>query len=305
MKINDFKHILEEEYRLPLAATYKSGRFLQGHSSAITALAITSDNKHIISSAADNTVRIWRLEDNSEEAVLHGHTDMIYSVFVTNDCKYIISASHDKTARIWSFINKMQEAIIAVYNPYHCTVEITNDSKYFAYCTSDRTLATWNFQTQLQETILQDHTNSISAISVSGNSKYITSGFVDSSIMIWSLADNILKAVFHGGCKKVTALTITNDNKYLISSFRSILKVWNLENEQHEDTVSDINCIYSIKVSQDSGYIYYECWKNELRVLNLQERKQERVMMHNDYNQAMVFVVSDSTSITTDFIMIN
>ena len=41
MKINDFKHILEEGYRLPLAATYKSGRLSQGHSSAIT----SSNNK--------------------------------------------------------------------------------------------------------------------------------------------------------------------------------------------------------------------------------------------------------------------
>ena len=49
---------------------------------ALLHLAITSDSNHIISGAADNTVRISNLEDNSQEAVLHGHTDMIYSILV-------------------------------------------------------------------------------------------------------------------------------------------------------------------------------------------------------------------------------
>ena len=300
MKINDFKHILEEEYRLPLAAPFKSGRFLRGHSGAITALAITSDSKHIISGAVDNTVRIWNLEDNSLEAVLHGHTGKISRILVTNDCKYIISASHDKTGRIWSFITKMQVAIVAMNVTYNYSVEITSDSKYIAYCTSDKTLATWNFQTNMQETILQDNTHPISAITVSSNSKYVISGFIDSSIMIWTVDDKILKAVFYGGGRIVIALAITNDNKYLISSFRHKLKVWNLENEQLEDTLDDNNLIYFIKTSQDSKYIYYACWKNELRVWNLQERKLESVM-HNDNSQAMILVVNNNTGIAPGF----
>ena len=37
-------------------------------------VAITSDNKYIVSGGWDNTVRIWNLQDKTQEAVLQGHT---------------------------------------------------------------------------------------------------------------------------------------------------------------------------------------------------------------------------------------
>ena len=58
LRINDFTNILEEEYKLPMAPKFNSGRCLQGHSKSITALSITSDNKYIISGGKDTTVRI-------------------------------------------------------------------------------------------------------------------------------------------------------------------------------------------------------------------------------------------------------
>ena len=148
MRINDFKQILEEKYRLPLAAQFKGRRYLKGHSGEIRALAITSDNKYIISGGEDKTVRIWKLEDNSLEAVLHGHTYTISSILVTNDCKYIISASNDDTARIWSFTNKTQEAYIAVINDYISSA-ITTDSKYIAYCTSENIFSSMEFSNSI------------------------------------------------------------------------------------------------------------------------------------------------------------
>ena len=40
----------------------------------VTSVAITSDNKYIVSGGHDKTVRIWNLQDKTQEAVLQGHT---------------------------------------------------------------------------------------------------------------------------------------------------------------------------------------------------------------------------------------
>ena len=302
-KINDFKQILEEEYRLPIAATLKNERFLRGHTEGIRSLAITSDNKYIISGGFDKTVRIWNLEDNSQEAVLYGHTDAVSKILITSDCKYIISVSNDKSARIWNFANKTQEAIIAVELSHILRVEITSDSKYIAYCTSKINLVVWNFQTNLQETILQNHAQSITVISVSGNSKYITSGFIDGSIMIWSLTDKILEAAFQGRSYSVTALAITSDNKYLIScNYKDELHVWNIENKQLENVLRDYNHIINyIKIGADNKYLYYGISAYEIRVWNLQERKLERDIGHKGYRYAMVLLINDNTNIADGF----
>ena len=49
---------------------------LHGHTHTINSVAITSDDKYIVSCGFDNTVRIWNLQDKIQEAVLQGHTDL-------------------------------------------------------------------------------------------------------------------------------------------------------------------------------------------------------------------------------------
>ena len=43
----------------------------------VKCVAITSDNKYIVSGGSDKTVRIWNLQDKTQEAVLQGHTDSV------------------------------------------------------------------------------------------------------------------------------------------------------------------------------------------------------------------------------------
>ena len=82
MAIKDAMRFLEEEYNL----------FLEGHTSYISCIAITSDSKYIVSSGCDCTVRIWNLKDKTQEAVLKGHTSLVSTVAITSDNKYIVSA---------------------------------------------------------------------------------------------------------------------------------------------------------------------------------------------------------------------
>ena len=74
---------LERDYKL----------FLEGHTSYINSIAITSDNKYIISGSSDKTIRIWNLLEKRQETVLKGHTSGVTSIAITSDNKYIISGS--------------------------------------------------------------------------------------------------------------------------------------------------------------------------------------------------------------------
>ena len=78
----------------------------------VNSVAITSDNKYIVSGGYDKTVRIWNLQDKTQEAVLQGHTHHVNSVAITSDNKYIVSAGCDNTVRIWNLQDKTQEAVL-------------------------------------------------------------------------------------------------------------------------------------------------------------------------------------------------
>ena len=90
MEIQDAKKLLANKYSL----------FLESHFNGVNSIALTSDNKYLISAGHDKTVRIWNFPENRQEAVLEGHTDSINCVAITSDSKYIASAGQDNTVRI-------------------------------------------------------------------------------------------------------------------------------------------------------------------------------------------------------------
>ena len=150
MPVQDAKYLLEENY----------GLYLQGHSGPVTSLAITADNKHIItvSGGHDNTLRIWNLQNKTQEAILEGHYECVNAVAVANDNIHIVSGADDMTVRIWSLQDKVEVAI------------------------------------------LEGHTDTVDSVAITSDNKYIVSGGRDMVIIIWSLEDKSLLSTLTLSC---------------------------------------------------------------------------------------------------------
>ena len=64
---------------------------LTKNNSCILSVAISPDNKKIVSGAWDKTIRIWNLDSGNLINTLEGHTDWIYSVAISPDNTKIVS----------------------------------------------------------------------------------------------------------------------------------------------------------------------------------------------------------------------
>jgi WD40 repeat protein len=84
----------------------KYGLILQAHTDDVYCVAISSDNKYVVSSSKDNTLRVWNLNNKMQESVLQGHTGFVNCVAITSDNKYVVSGCQDSTVRLWDFHNK-------------------------------------------------------------------------------------------------------------------------------------------------------------------------------------------------------
>jgi FOG: WD40 repeat len=63
-------------------------------------LAITKDNKFIVSGSYDNTVNVWNFLEKRLEYVIKEHSSSVYCVAVSFYNRYIASCGADKTIRI-------------------------------------------------------------------------------------------------------------------------------------------------------------------------------------------------------------
>ena len=83
----------------------------KGHTDEVIAVAVTRDGQHVISSSADNTVKVWSVaskslvstcgEEDNEDDDIEGHTADVYAVAAMPDGQRILSGADDKTVRVW------------------------------------------------------------------------------------------------------------------------------------------------------------------------------------------------------------
>ncbi len=74
---------------------------LQGHTDAITSLALSLEGSLLASGSADGTVRFWNVATGEGMAVITAHTDAIINLTFNAEGTLLISASADGTTRIW------------------------------------------------------------------------------------------------------------------------------------------------------------------------------------------------------------
>jgi len=81
--------------------TGKEIRRYLGHTDCIWRIALSPDEKRILSGARDNTLRLWNLETGEEIRRFEGHAGWVRGVAFSPDGKRAASASWDQTVRLW------------------------------------------------------------------------------------------------------------------------------------------------------------------------------------------------------------
>ena len=83
---------------------------ITGHTSYVTALAVTHDGQHIISGSHDTHIKVWSVASKSLVSICAGYTFAVLAVATMPDGQRILSGGGDKTVRVWLLDGTLKNA---------------------------------------------------------------------------------------------------------------------------------------------------------------------------------------------------
>ncbi|KAJ3023895.1 UNVERIFIED_CONTAM: hypothetical protein HDU68_008419 [Siphonaria sp. JEL0065] len=226
---------LGNELQLSVGRDHKWGPLtLLGHTHHVRAVALTPDNKTLISGSKDKTIKIWSVETGECIKTLNVENSPVVAIAVSTCGQYIFSGSDDGIIRRWSLkthtcINKY----IGHTKGVNC-VAITSDGKQLVSGSDDCTVRVWQTD-KLKGKLLLKHSMKVTAVEISKNNQLIASGSNDGCVVVSKFdTGEAVKSFVHGqNPNMVNSIKfIDSDKKVISGSHDSTLKIWSLEFDQ-------------------------------------------------------------------------
>ncbi|OMJ81835.1 hypothetical protein SteCoe_17598 [Stentor coeruleus] len=203
-----------------------------GHTNKISSLAITNDNKYVISGSVDGEIIIWTVPNDQDppiQSLQHsGHTKILTK---THDKNVVISYSEDKTIRMWNKQKKCLELVMKGHQDSINDVKITKNKKFLISGSSDYTVKIWNLPKGDLLSSLKGIGNKILSIGVDKINKIFVSGDEDGYVAVWDLVRMKKINEIKKHCKGVSRVGISKCNGFIFSGCcDDTVKVWDAAN---------------------------------------------------------------------------
>ena len=95
-----------------VATGEEEGTPLEGHTSWVYVLAISSDGLRLASGGTDSTVIVWDLISRERVTTLFGHIAAVTALAVSPDNRTLASGGFDRTIRLWDLNTGKQLSLL-------------------------------------------------------------------------------------------------------------------------------------------------------------------------------------------------
>ena len=172
--IPQFMNTSVESVEVPNKLQYK----FKFHNKSITSICFNGFGSNLITTGADNFIKIIDTSKNQEAAVFSGFTSSVSDACFDRGEQLLFAGSLDKSAKLWNLKNSKLlttftghiDYINAVYNLHTQEKGLTGSS--------DRTIREWDFN-QLKLTRKFNCTSACHSLCVASDDSYILSGHLD------------------------------------------------------------------------------------------------------------------------------
>jgi len=241
----------------------------EGATGPVTGLALSRNERFLVTAVGDNSVRFWDMEEGTELARLFGHEGAILDIAVSEDGNRVVTTSEDLTVRLWPVkegaasqillrasnpvrtISMSGKSIIAgdgegiIYYWSESTerprtvvghkgginrVRFSASGERFVTVGSDGKVIVWDSLTLAKVTVHEKHDHPVVSAALSSDGRVVASGDSDGEVIVWQVKEGAVKKRFDVPGGKVNAVAFDESGSRLATgSDDGSVALWRLD----------------------------------------------------------------------------
>ncbi len=213
---------------------------LQGHSSSVSSLAISPDEKTLVSNSLDGTIKIWDLSNNGTLKSTFTDSSSINSVIFSPDGQTLISGS-ESTIKIWDLSSGTVKSIVTEKSGANF-LDISPDGQSLV-SSQGKTIKIWDLSNGTLRNTITAHSSNVNFLDIKVDGKTLTSGSDDQTLKEWDLSSGSLKKVTPDNLKDVI-LAFSADRKVVVGTDASeynTVTIGNINSKAIEGKINKAN----------------------------------------------------------------
>ena len=230
---------------------------LGSHTQYVLSVAFNHNGSVLASGSYDDTIKLWRMSDNTEIATLTGHSHNVISVAFNHDGSVLASGSYDNTIKLWRMSDNTVITTLTGHSHNVISVAFNHDGSVLASGSYDNTIKLWRMSDNTVITALTGHSHYVWSVAFNHDGSVLASGSYDDTIKLWRMSDNTLITTLTGHSHNVYSVAFNHDGSVLASgSSDTTIKLWRMsDNTEIATLTGHAYSVYSVAFNHDGSVL--------------------------------------------------
>ncbi|MFN0199441.1 MAG: WD40 repeat domain-containing protein [Planctomycetaceae bacterium] len=186
---------------------------LSGHSDVVPAVAVSGDNRLVISGGYDQIVQISQLVDGQPLRTLSGQVGRVFAVGLSHDGAWAASGSEPGTIQLWKTADGMIGPLLAGHTGAVNDLSFHPEKPLVLSAGLDGTIRLWDIPRPT--TPVPGHSQAVTAVAVSPNAELLATGSLDKTVRVSTVADGQPKFAINDFPQPIQSMGISSKGSVL------------------------------------------------------------------------------------------